>query len=67
MKNVLMNYMVKKYLGLVLWIIVKYISIFQKMEDSLLIGIVLGFGRKIPTSFGMSTMVKTMVGQLGMI
>ncbi len=33
----------------------------------LLIGMVLVFGQKIPTSFGMSTMVKTMVVQLGMI
>ena len=44
-----------------------YIYIFQKMDDSLLIGIVLVFGQKIQISFGMSTMVKTMVGQLGMI
>lgn len=44
-----------------------YIYIFQKMDDSSLIGIVLVFGQKIQISFGMSTMVKTMVGQLGMI
>ena len=43
------------------------IYLFQKMDDSLLIGIVLVFGQKIQISFGMSTMVKTMVGQLGMI
>ena len=43
------------------------IYLFQKTEDFSLIGIVLVFGQKIPNSFGMSTMVKTMVGQLGMI
>lgn len=44
-----------------------YIYIYQKMADFLQIGIVLVFGQKILTSYGMNIMARTMAGQRGMI
>ncbi len=57
----------KKLFLLDLLTLVTYIFTFLKTENFIQIGIIYGCELKTQTNFGMNIMVKTMVGQLGMI